>query len=188
MRLCRPRAKGRNPQAASSASLTARQSLHASHDQRDVPPAVARTQMMHRSYSRETSHPSDFSGESSSPHDCRLTGKCGYARLFRCNGPRNPPQGICTDNSVTRCRSAASVALSFRSVIFAIPGNATLGRPPLARVTVPALPLGHRAVEARLPGRRARYPNSRPLVSDSRISEDPDSPNQCLLAKCRPRG
>jgi hypothetical protein len=30
---------------------------------------------------------------------------------------------------------------------------------------VPALPLGHRAVVARLPGRRARYPNSRPLVS-----------------------
>ena len=30
---------------------------------------------------------------------------------------------------------------------------------------VPALPLGHRAAVARLPGRRARYPNSRPLCS-----------------------
>ena len=36
---------------------------------------------------------------------------------------------------------------------------------------VPALPLGHRAGVARLPGRRARYPNSRPLVSYSQGSE-----------------
>ena len=56
IRLCRPSANGRKPQRDSIASLTARQSSHASHAQRDVPPAVALKQMMHRSNSRETSH------------------------------------------------------------------------------------------------------------------------------------
>jgi hypothetical protein len=48
---------------------------------------------------------------------------------------------------VMRSRSAASVALNCFSVISAVSGDATLGRPPLARIHVPALPPGHRAVE-----------------------------------------
>lgn len=74
--------------------------------------------------------------------------------------------------------SAVSVALSFCSVIF----RHSRRRHPRASTTctchVPALPLGHRAVEARLPGRRARYPNSRPLLSDFRVREDSDRLNQ----------
>ena len=172
---------GESPTSTPDDVLTARQSSHASHAQRDRPPAVARKQMMHRSCSRETSHPSHFSGESSSRHDCHVTGNEGPPTFFVADGPRNPPHGICTDNSVMRSRSAASVALSFRSVIF----RHSWQRHPRASTTctryVPALPLGHRAVEARLPGRRARYPNSRPLVSDSRIRQDPDGIDRCCV-------
>jgi hypothetical protein len=85
-------------------------------------------------------------------------------------GPRNLPHGMWTDSSETRWRSAASLALSFFPVTSQLSGNASVGNPPLAHHTcVPALPLRHRAVDARLPGRRARYPNYRPLMSRHQI-------------------
>jgi hypothetical protein len=65
------------PEAFSIEELTVLQFAHASHDQRELPPAVALKQMMHKSRSRETSHPSHFSGESSSRHDCHRIGKVG---------------------------------------------------------------------------------------------------------------
>ena len=64
-----------------------------------------------------------------------------------------------------RSRSAASVALSFRSSLSRHSRRRRPRAPTTCTRRVPALPLGHRAVVARLPGRRARYPNSRPLVS-----------------------
>jgi hypothetical protein len=101
-----------------SSVLTARQSWHASHDHRVGPPAVALKQMMHRSSARETSQPTHFSGESSSGHDCQRPCSTSPHLQVGGTGPRNFPHGICTDNSVIRFRSAASVALSFRLVIF----------------------------------------------------------------------
>jgi hypothetical protein len=157
IRLCRPNASG-----FPSPALIARQFSQPNQAHREIPPAVPLKQTMHKSQALETSQPSHRSGESSSGHDCH--------RPRRCTGPRNLPQGICTDNSVMRSRSAASVALNCFSVISAVSGDATLGRPPLARIHVPALPLGHRAVGARLPERRARYPNSRSLLSFRKLS------------------
>jgi len=90
MRLCRPRANGRKPHAASRAVLTARQSSHASQAQRDRPPAVARKQMMHRSYSRETSHPSHFSG---GPRPCTTAispASAGTPSFFAATDPATP--------------------------------------------------------------------------------------------------
>lgn len=163
MMLCRPSANGRKPHCSPIESLIARQSSHASQDQRDVPPAVARKQMTQRSFSRDTSQPSHFCGASSSLQDCQTTGGPDPG-LRLCSGPRRPPHGIWTESSVIRSRSAASAAL--RCSCMSIPvRRRRLGRPPLAHACVPALPLGHRAVIARLPRRRARYPNSRPLES-----------------------
>jgi hypothetical protein len=168
IRLCRPRANGRNPQRDSIAVLTALQLSHASHAHRDVPPAVALKQTMHRSRSCETSQPAHFSGESSSLHDCHRTGRCGWYWLLRCSGPHNPPHGMCTDSSVIRSRSAASAALRFRSVILATPGDAAHGRPPLARLRAgssPGAPSGGRAV-AGTAGQVPVQPSARELITD----------------------
>ena len=77
IRLCLPSANGRKPQRDPMDSLISRQSSQARHDQRDVPPAVARKQMMHRSNCRETSQSAHFCGESSSGHDCHRIGRPG---------------------------------------------------------------------------------------------------------------
>ena len=74
-----------------------------------------RKQMMHRSVHGRRRSPSHFSGS------LRLGTTATLAHIrpaLRRTGPRIPPQGMCTDNSVIRSRSAASVALSFRSVIY----------------------------------------------------------------------
>ena len=105
IRLCRPSARGLNPQTFSSPELTARQLSQASHDHRDLPPAVPRRHTMHKAFTCETSHRSHFAGESSHGQDCQ--------GVFQARtGPRIVPQGMCTDSSWIRSRSAASVALS----------------------------------------------------------------------------
>ena len=90
MRLCRPSAKGRSSGRSLSLLLTSRQSWQASHDHRDVPPAVARKQMMQRSYSRHTSAPDHVSGWCSQLQDCHSRGPGPGA------GPRICPHGMCT--------------------------------------------------------------------------------------------
>jgi hypothetical protein len=157
MRLWRPSASGRTPQFLSSASLTARQSSQPNQAHREVPPAVPLQQRMHKSRALETSQPCQHSGKSSSGHDCH--------RPLRSTGPRNQPHGICTDNSVIRSRRAASVALNRRSVMS---GHLWRRHPRASTACTnsragssPGAPCGG----ARLPERRARYPNSHPLLS-----------------------
>lgn len=152
------------------AALTERQLSHASHDQRERPPAVPRKQMTHKSRSLETSASSHRTGWSSSWHDCHRTGRSGCDGLRRCSGPRRPPHGMCTESSVIRSRRAASVALRGCCVIIRHLRRRRLRTSTTCTMLVPALPLGHRAAVARLPGRRARYPNSRPLVSCSQVN------------------
>ena len=102
---------------------------------------------------RDTSAPHHFKGWSLAPAGLPQPGTAG-------------PRGTGRESARTECARKACECVGALRIgradflfihVLAIPA-APPSAPPLARLRVPALPLGHRAVVARLPGRRARYP------------------------------
>ena len=142
IRLWRPSAKGRKPQRLPTDSLTALQLSHANHAQRDGPPAVARKQMMHRSRSLDTSRPSHFCGESSSRHDCHLTGTGVSPALPLQRAAQSPAWDVHGQfgDSLAQCR-VSWAQFPFRHLL-RHSRQRHVGRPPLARIACRLFPWG----------------------------------------------
>ena len=113
------------------------------------------------------------SGKSAAPRSQPTPTHRHRARAVSCRSPRTGPRSRRGRGSVSlvldpprrrnRIRSPglSAAETTQRKPLRISPTTCT----PRQSGAVPALPLGHRAEVARLPGRRARYPNRRPLVS-----------------------